>query len=254
MRRVLRFAASLLELLVILVFWVVAVIWGIARRLSHAHSYRTLTAIAPLAACIAVVIVGVLLWLPSGGDPDRDSDLGSALLAGAFVGLVLVWLQRRGEASTERQGLRLELSVQQDLSNIDLTGRNLSGFHLRGKNMRQARLDDADLSIAYLRDCNLRSASLVNANLRDALLIGADLRGANLDVADLRGARLMWCDLRRATLNSADLGDANFGGSFFSDSGTADAIRQLGHSGTVDVVDHMEDIPPETSGRYPPED
>jgi len=70
-----------------------------------------------------------------------------------------------------------------NLSNTDLSGKNLAGF---------------DLSYADLRKANLTQTNLAGANLE-----GADLRGACLNSANLRMANLEKADLKDSLCNAA---------------------------------------------------
>lgn len=182
--------------------------------------------IAALGAGLGLVILGLALWLPAGGRPDRNSDLGSALLGGAVVGFAVLSLQwrfdlrarRRDEASAraqlrqgDRQHAQILTALRQDLPGIDFRGRDLSGFYLRGRSLKRARLDDAILDGADLSYTNLEAASLCgtriegSAYLEAAYLAGADLERARLASAYLRGAELTGAYLEGADLTGADL-------------------------------------------------
>jgi len=82
----------------------------------------------------------------------------------------------------EEDGSRADLS-DEDLSYVDLTGKNLSG-------------------------ANLKFADLYGADLKDTNLSGADLTGADLTGANLNGADLTGAELSHSILNNADLSGA----------------------------------------------
>ncbi len=98
------------------------------------------------------------------------------------------WLQG------DSDGIRADLS-DENLSHINLEGRDLShvsfanaklsGARLRGAKLVGADLTGADLSGANLTESNLSSASLTEANLIEADLSSADLKGADLWRANL---------------------------------------------------------------------
>ena len=119
-----------------------------------------------------------------------------------------------------------------DLSSKDLSGRNLTGIILIGADLSDTNLVSADLSGKYLVDTILTGADLSNSNLTGAdlsgkdltytILTGADLSNSNLTGADLsgkdltgmilRGAGLTDVDLTGTVLIGADLSDANLTG------------------------------------------
>ena len=113
-----------------------------------------------------------------------------------------------------------------DLSNTDLSERDLHGAKLTRANLHAAYLVGADLQGANLIEADLHGANLTEADLHAAYLVGADLHGANLTEADLHGADLTEADLRAdlifsrfkaATLTRADLRSANLFRADFSE-------------------------------------
>ena len=94
-----------------------------------------------------------------------------------------------------------------DLSSKDLSGRNLTGMILIGADLSDTNLVSADLSGKYLVDTILTGADLSNSNLT-----GADLSGKDLTGMILRGAGLTDVDLTGTVLIGADLSDANLTG------------------------------------------
>ena len=106
-----------------------------------------------------------------------------------------------------------------DLSEADLTERNLSGIDLTGTdffeakltsaNLKHANMDRAELSGADLSHAGLYKAKLTAATLTAANLEGADLTQADLSGADLRGANLVGADLTGADLSNANLANAD---------------------------------------------
>jgi hypothetical protein len=169
------------------------------------------TWVAVFGVAAALVGGGVILWSPrAGGMGDADSDLGAALIAAAVVPVALFALERRfasldGKRQSREATLRLRqdaryqaemlAALQQDLSGVDLIGRDLSRFYLRGKKLRGAKLENTTLFAANLSYAVLAGAYMQNADLEAALLNCADLSGA-----DLTGASLRWADLSDANL------------------------------------------------------
>jgi uncharacterized protein YjbI with pentapeptide repeats len=109
-----------------------------------------------------------------------------------------------------------------DLSQADLSNRELTDFDFRQCNLAATKFFNCDLAGADLTKANLTYADLRRANLANAFLTGAqasgaDLTGANLvdtnlDGADLRGAKLGGAHLVGASLANADLAGADLRG------------------------------------------
>jgi uncharacterized protein YjbI with pentapeptide repeats len=111
------------------------------------------------------------------------------------------------EARLEGTNLR-----EADLSNANLSRANFTGANLGEANLLMADLSDANLSDANLREADLGGGDLNRADLRGAYLNRANLRGAHLEGADLRGAYLEGADLSGAHLEGADLSGAHLEG------------------------------------------
>ncbi len=142
--------------------------------------------VVPTIAIGAVLAVGLWLWWPPGAEPDRCSDLGTALIGGAVVAGAVLYLERQFSRAAERRDLRLQLGMQKDLSGIELRMRDLSGFNLVRKNLQGADLRGADL----------RGANLSGADLTNAILNNADLRGAKLDETPLYPSQTLYPPFR----------------------------------------------------------
>lgn len=158
-------------------------------------------AIVGVALLVATVIPGIRLYWPQRGDPVSRTDLGVALMTGAFIAFAVLGLQlmiqirsqfdaNRRDAEAERQSLLLLLGRSQNLSGLDLHGKDLRGAYLNAKILRGANLAHADMRDALLQDTNLMAADLEGSNLAGAHLERADLRQANLVGANLQGAKL----------------------------------------------------------------
>ncbi len=116
--------------------------------------------------------------------------------------------------------------MQQDLTNLDLSGlkmnkgqfltSDLSGASLAGSNLNHANFEGARLVDADLSGADLRHAQLAGVDLQGANLVGADLRHADLDEADLRGANLQQAKFESATMRSADLEGADLRDAIFT--------------------------------------
>jgi uncharacterized protein YjbI with pentapeptide repeats len=187
---------------------------------------------ASLAGLLAVVLTaGMAMWWSSRREPGATSELGAALMAGVLIAVAVFAFQtavedrRRAAADTleeqrravadaqearrredaERQQMLLMLGLQQNLTGIDLRGRDLQEVYLARKILNDAQLDKANLSKANLQESRLRNASLIETNLTHADLSHSDLRGANMLDANLHKADLHEADLRGATLHGATL-------------------------------------------------
>ncbi len=198
-----------------------------------------------LGTLIVLLVVGCAFFV-EGSDSTKQADLGVALLSGAIIGLAILGAeylvdQRERHLSElvaewdRRQNLIQTISMNNDLTGIDLSGRNLDGIYLRGKKLNGANLVGV----------SLRGADLTNAEFRDALLIGADLSGAILAGTCFRGAVMYAADLSRATTRPGP-GRLDGHGEDRPDERTAlltdDEVRriaqQIGYAGPMDDARH----------------
>jgi uncharacterized protein YjbI with pentapeptide repeats len=169
---------------------------------------------------IGTIIPGIRLYWPRRDDPVSQTDLGVALMGGAFIAFAVLVLQlliqfraesdsRDREERAQREAQLLVLSQSANLAGVDLGEDDLEGAYLIGKVLRNANLEDANLKEASLQGSDLAAANLVDAELDDARIDRADLRYANLRDAELPGAHLTGARLDAATLVDADLAEAD---------------------------------------------
>lgn len=97
-----------------------------------------------------------------------------------------------------------------DLSNIDLSGKDL-----RQANFASSTLLSANLSNTNLQNATFTKANLSNANLSEANLENADFNESNLENAKLIKANLHWGRFQKTNLTQADLSQANLDGAWF---------------------------------------
>lgn len=95
------------------------------------------------------------------------------------------------------------MNLEQLLDTKSCYGCDLSDVNLSGKNLKNADLEKANLSGANLEDADLKGA-----NLKGAILVGANLKNANLKNADLYKANLTNADLTDANQNNVSFDDA----------------------------------------------
>lgn len=153
-----------------------------------------------LALVVVQVGIGLWLWLPAGDPPNRESDLGGAIIGGAVVALAVLLLDWAATRRSESDQLRLTLNLDRETEGIRLDRRDLGGMYLVRRNF----------ACATFRGTRLRDSVLYRSILAGADLSGADLRGADagrvvLNRAQLAGAQLAGCDLGWADLRGADL-------------------------------------------------
>jgi uncharacterized protein YjbI with pentapeptide repeats len=160
----------------------------------------------------------------------HNDDLLDALLEGGDR-----WRSFRNNGSMDNlKGIELS---ETDLSTKNLADLDLSGIDFFRTNLQFANLKKSDLSKAELTEANLQNAALYKCDLRGAVLqeadltaadlsecdcTGADFRGANLNGTNLRGAILCNAnfsnaDLTGAKLCDADLTSANFRSANFTE-------------------------------------
>ncbi len=117
------------------------------------------------------------------------------------------WREKNPEVSPELAGAK---PLEQDLSQIDLSGADLRGINFCWTSLCNAKFIGADLREANLTSANLSNADLRGANLTKATLtntyfVAANLNGANLSAAYLKDANLSSANLKAANFNSANL-------------------------------------------------
>lgn len=145
------------------------------RAMVNAQAKRRPSLLIAIAALLALVVVGGLVWLGQGEAPIQAA-IGKASNCSNSPAPGISW------------------------AGCDKFGQSLSGADLHSMTMSRTRFDGAILAGA-----NLSYVDMSQASLRGVNLAGANLLGANLDGADLTGADLSQADLRYATLNKARL-------------------------------------------------
>ncbi|MDC1057562.1 pentapeptide repeat-containing protein [Nitrosopumilus sp.] len=106
---------------------------------------------------------------------------------------------------------------KQNLSNLDLSEKNIEGHDFSGKN-----LSDTNFEYANLEGSDFRGANLSDTNFESANLEGSDFRGANLsdtnfESANLRGSDFSNTDIRKVeSFRNTKMSLINFQGSNFS--------------------------------------
>jgi uncharacterized protein YjbI with pentapeptide repeats len=157
-------------------------------------------------AAIALVVMGLVLWLPSGAQMNRDSELGTALLGGAAVAFTVAWAQTVSQHQAERRNLQLEFSRSGNHHGINLSRRDLTYLRLTNCDLSEALLGRAHLGGADLRNADLRGADLRSATLSQTIAgYRTTLSEANLERANLSWVRASWSSFSRANLDHAIL-------------------------------------------------
>ncbi len=136
-----------------------------------------------LLALLALVGIGVSIWLGQGGAPIKAS-LNQEVDCAAAAGEGVNW------------------------SACDKRGAALAGALLRNARLDRTRLEDARLAGAVMEYASAKRANLRNADLRGAKLTAADLSGADLSGADLAGANLRYAVLTGIVLAGTRLDNA----------------------------------------------
>lgn len=182
---------------------------------------------------IVIILLGAGAWLwaflgGKGLNSAQASDvmnLGSAILAGGIVSMAAVWITQRLAEQQQRLVDRFQISLQSNLTGLDLRNKDMRGIYLSGKDLSFARLRDCSLDNAVLVEAILRSAdltgasimnaTLMDARLEDAYFTGACLDGSNLADANLERATLIGASVRNATLTGASFRGADASGADF---------------------------------------
>jgi hypothetical protein len=190
---------------------------------------RMLTLKESLGACltysIPIVVIalgaGTWFWAFFGGkgmSATQTSDvmsLGAGILGGGIVSMAAVWIAQR---LSEQQKLlvdRFQISLQSNLTGLDIRAKDLRGIYLSGKDLAFARLTDCCLDNAVLVGASLRSADLSGASIRDASLMDARLDEAYLTGACLDGSNLVDAVFTQATLIGASFRNTSVTGAVF---------------------------------------
>jgi hypothetical protein len=141
---------------------------------------------------LTFLLLALGLWLlMRGAKESRGRDIGIALVTGGCFTLASLLVQ----LTLEKSNFLMTISVTDDLTGFDASGRVLEETTLAGKNLyranlKKARLKQADLSTANLTEARLQDVDLQGANLSYAVLLRANLSRANLRDANLLGAEL----------------------------------------------------------------
>jgi len=135
----------------------------------------------------------------------------------------------------------------EDLSEFNLSGRNLRNVDLKDANLIRANLSKADLSGGKLQRANLTDADISRAQMgrtdfSKAILEQADLTFAHLSHAKLDGANLRYASLTRANLSGTNLSNADLSGAQLNRAdltranlqNAAVTYKQLAAAGTLD--------------------
>ena len=105
-----------------------------------------------------------------------------------------------------------ELRPGANLSDCDLSNRNLHGVDLSRADLSNANLSGSNLSNARLYFANLKGINAISARFIEANLRFADLTGANLVAADFSSAELSMVTLTDAVLTGAKFAGAKLAG------------------------------------------
>lgn len=105
-----------------------------------------------------------------------------------------------------------ELRPGANLSDCDLSNRNLHGVDLSRADLSNANLSGSNLSNARLYFANLKGINAISARFIETNLRFADLTGANLVAADFSGAELSMVTLTDAVLTGAKFAGATLAG------------------------------------------
>lgn len=105
----------------------------------------------------------------------------------------------------------------EDLSDFDLSGRNLRNLDLKDAKFLRSNLSRVDLTAsrmarAEMAEADISRAQMARVDLTRANLAQADLTFTNLSYAKLEGAKLRYTLLTRANLTGANLSGADLGG------------------------------------------
>jgi uncharacterized protein YjbI with pentapeptide repeats/endonuclease YncB( thermonuclease family) len=150
-----------------------------------------------------LVAMGAYLAWTAGDRDARWGDVGRSLLLGALLALAFGLYDRAQQERDAEEAFRQTISLQESLRGADFSGDDLSELQLAGKDLAGAKLIGTDLSEANLTRADLTGAELDGADLRGADLTEATLTGASLDRANLDGAQLLLAEAAGVDLEDA---------------------------------------------------
>jgi inosose dehydratase len=139
-----------------------------------------------------------------------------------FVAAVGLLLGAQNAFAYDENDLETLLSTNQ-CNQCDLSNADLSNKDLYGSSLMEANLTGADLSGALLREANLTGGILTNATLTDAKLNGATLTRANMTNAILTNANLTNTKVDAAIFDKADLSHADLSAAILSCTSASDS-------------------------------
>ena len=143
-----------------------------------------------------------------------------------FIGVLIFWLNKRGEARIEVQRHKEEIDIwrnddsvmarkrnwisirrlnEHGVYEIDLSNSGLQQLDLTGVKLIESNLSQAQCYKALFKDADFRYAVMNGINLKEAVLTTADLRRASLQEAMLEYADLQGADLRGADFTNANI-------------------------------------------------
>ncbi len=148
----------------------------------------------------------------------------------AFIGILLLWLQKNGEKQQRIRRYLDELddfrywkseeSAYRAMGNVKRLNRDgivkidLSHSYLVNTNLNYVNLSESNLNSANLSKCNLISSIMVNARLNQASLEECSMNNSDLSGSFLSGANFSNSSLIKANLSKANCIMSNFENAF----------------------------------------
>lgn len=157
--------------------------------------------------------------LPPAEDSEQDSEaLEAASTAVSSAPLQPIWIEPDPlEIQYQLVANWAAAGRTEDLSDFDLSGRNMRNLDLKDAKLLRSNLSRADLTASRMArtemaEADLSRSQMSRVDLTRANLAQADLTFANLSYAKLEGAKLRYALLTRANLTGANLSSADLGG------------------------------------------
>lgn len=102
-----------------------------------------------------------------------------------------------------------------DLSDIDLSNRNLKGLDVSGSDLSDAILRNCNLNEGNFQNSNLTRAKLENTTIENASFDRANLSWTRFDLAKLKNSSFYKANMKETNLSGADLRNTSLKGSIF---------------------------------------
>lgn len=181
----------------------------------------------PISIFVAAILAAGIFLVTMGNEDPAASSLGVGLLAGAVVGAVVLFGDKRiDEASAHRDwsiATRDTLASFKKCRGLAADGLDLYSIDVTDRFLMNASFVGTDLRSTRFLHCNLRFADFKRAKLCNAWMAFCDLSEVDMSRADLSYSTCCYSTFDRADLTRANMTQAALTGSTFIETDLAHA-------------------------------